>query len=162
MRARRRPIALRESLREALRLLRAQPLRTALTLFGLVWGTAAVIFLVSWGNGVRTMMEAAFSRAGKNMVFIIADKVKEDFSPAADRRYLWFIAEDVSALRRRARLPELVAGETQTFRNASFGGRSASMNVRGVEPENFVIRGVHIGEGRAISRADGTLAGASW
>ncbi len=50
----------REALREAVRLLRAQPLRSALTLFGLVWGTAAVIFLVSWGRGLQTMMETAF------------------------------------------------------------------------------------------------------
>jgi putative ABC transport system permease protein len=154
---RRRPIALRESLREALRLLRAQPLRTSLTLFGLVWGTAAVIFLVSWGRGLKEMMEIAFARAGKNMIFIVADKVKEDFSPAADRRYLWFIAEDVAALRRRAHTIDLVAGETSLFRTAAFGARSASLNIRGVEPENFVIRGVSIAEGRAISRADGTL-----
>lgn len=156
-RPRRRPIALRESLREALRLLRSQPLRTALTLFGLVWGTAAVIFLVSWGRGLQSMMEEAFARAGKNMVFVVADKVKEDFSPAADRRYLWFIAEDVAALRRRAHTVDLVAGETSLFRVASFGPRSASLNIRGVEPENFAIRGVRFAEGRAISRADGTL-----
>jgi len=154
---RRRPIALRESLREAWRLLRAQPLRTALTLFGLIWGTAAVIFLVSWGRGLQSMMEVAFARAGKNMVFVFADKAKEDFSPAADRRYLWFIAEDVAALRRRAHLAELVAGETSLFRIGSFGGRSASLNIRGVEPENFAIRGVQLAEGRAISRADATL-----
>lgn len=156
-RPRRRPIAMQESLREALRLLRSQPMRTALTLFGLVWGTAAVIFLVSWGRGLQSMMEVAFARAGKNMVFIVADKVKEDFSPAADRRYLWFIAEDVAALRRRAHTVDLVAGETSLFRVGSFGPRSASLNIRGVEPENFAIRGVHLAEGRAISRADGTL-----
>ncbi len=148
---------MQESLREALRLLRSQPMRTALTLFGLVWGTAAVIFLVSWGRGLQSMMEVAFARAGKNMVFIVADKVKEDFSPAADRRYLWFIAEDVAALRRRAHTVDLVAGETSLFRVGSFGPRSASLNIRGVEPENFAIRGVHLAEGRAISRADGTL-----
>jgi len=155
--ARRRPIALRESLREAVRLLRAQPMRTALTLFGLVWGTAAVIFLVSWGRGLQTMMEAAFARAGKNMIFVVAAHLKEDFSPAADRRYLWFIADDVAALRRRARLVDLVAAETRTFRMASFGPRSASLNIRGVEPENFELRGVTLADGRAISRSDGTL-----
>jgi putative ABC transport system permease protein len=156
-RPRRGPIALRESLREALRLLRSQPLRTALTLFGLVWGTAAVIFLVSWGRGLKETMEIAFARAGKNMIFVVADKVKEDFSPAADRRYLWFIADDVAALRRRAHTVDLVAGETSLFRTASFGPRSASLNIRGVEPENFELRGVQVAQGRAISRADGTI-----
>lgn len=156
-RALRRPIALRESLREALRLLRSQPLRTALTLFGLVWGTAAVIFLVSWGRGLKETMEVAFARAGKNLIFVVADKVKEDFSPAADRRYLWFIADDVAALRRRAHTIDLVAGETSLFRTASFGPRSAGLNIRGVEPENFELRGVRVAEGRVLSRADGTL-----
>ena len=156
-RSRSAPIALTESLREALRLLRAQPMRSALTLFGLVWGTAAVIFLVSWGRGLQTMMEAAFARSGKSMIFVMADKLKEDFSPAADRRYLWFIADDVATLRRRAHLVELVAPETQNFRTASFGARSASLNIRGVEPENFEIRGITLAEGRAISRSDGTL-----
>jgi putative ABC transport system permease protein len=150
-------VTLLESLREALRLLRAQPMRSALTLFGLVWGTAAVIFLVSWGRGVKTMMEDAFSRAGKDLVFVVAAKVKEDFSPAADRRYLWFTLDDVEILRRRSHLAELVAGETSTFRTAASGPRSVGVNVRGVESETFVLRGVSIAEGRAITRSDVTL-----
>ena len=150
-------LALKESLREALRLLRAQPLRTALTLFGLVWGTAAVIFLVSWGRGLQEMMEVSMARAGKSMIFAIAAHLKEDYSPAADRRYLWFVAEDIDALRARAHLVELVAPETRNFRNAAFGARSAGLNIRGVEPDTFAIRGVALAEGRAISRADGTL-----
>jgi putative ABC transport system permease protein len=153
----RRGLALAESLREALRLLRAQPMRSALTLFGLVWGTAAVIFLVSWGRGLKEMMEVSMARAGKNMIFVIAAHLKEDFSPAADRRFLWFVAEDIDALRTRAHLVDLVAPETRNFRTASFGPRSAGLNIRGVEPETFAIRGVGVADGRALSRADGTL-----
>lgn len=36
-----------EAMRQAMRLLWAHRTRSLLTLFGLVWGTAAVIFLVS-------------------------------------------------------------------------------------------------------------------
>ncbi len=150
-------MTLAESLREALRLLRAQPLRSALTLFGLVWGTAAVIFLMSWGRGVKTMMEVSFARVGKNLIFVLADKVKEDFSPAADRRWLWFTLDDVAALRRKAHLVELVAAETRIFRMASAGPRSLSLNIRGVEAENFAIRDVAIAEGRGITSSDVTL-----
>jgi putative ABC transport system permease protein len=153
----RRALALAESLREALRLLRAQPMRSALTLFGLVWGTAAVIFLVSWGRGLKEMMEVSMARAGKNMIFAMAAHLKEDFSPASDRRFLWFVAQDIDALRARAHLVDLVAPETRNFRTASFGPRSAGLNIRGVEPENFAIRGVLVSDGRPFSRADGTL-----
>ena len=143
-----------ESLREALRLLRAQPLRSSLTLFGLVWGTAAVIFLLSWGVGLRSMLDTAFQRAGKNLVQTWAGKVSEDFSPAVDRRWLWYTQEDVEALRERARELDGIAGETRRFAPAAFRGRALSLEVRGVEPEGEAIRDVPLASGRLITRED--------
>ena len=143
-----------ESLREALRLLRAQPLRSLLTLFGLVWGTAAVIFLLSWGVGLRTMLDTAFQRAGKNLVQTWAGRVSEDFSPAVDRRWLWYTPADVTALRQRVRESDLVAGEARTHAPAAFRGRALSLEVRGVEPDGEAIRAVPLASGRLVSRED--------
>jgi putative ABC transport system permease protein len=147
-------MAAREALLQALRLLRAHPLRSALTLFGLVWGTAAVIFLSSWGEGVRRMNEVAFQRAGKNLLQAWPGRVSEAFSPAADRRWLWYTLDDVEALRERARLPDLVAGETRTYAPAAFRQRAFSFEVRGVEPDGIAIRGAPLAAGRFVSRAD--------
>jgi putative ABC transport system permease protein len=143
-----------ESLREALRLLVAQPLRSLLTLFGLVWGTAAVIFLLSWGDGLETMLDVAFQRAGKNLVQSWAGRISEDFSPAADRRYLWYTIEDVEALRRQVRESELVGAETRQFAAATFQGRALSAQVRGVEPDGQAIRAVSAASGRLLSPED--------
>jgi putative ABC transport system permease protein len=147
-------VAAREALLQALRLLRAHPLRSALTLFGLVWGTAAVIFLSSWGEGVRLMNETAFQRAGKNLLQAWPGRVSETFSPAVDRRWLWYTALDVEALRERARLPELVAGEVDTYAVAAFRQRALSLEVRGVEPAGEAIRGAPLAAGRFVSHAD--------
>ena len=57
----------RDALLQALRHLRAHKVRALLTLFGLVWGTASVIFLVAWGEGVTVMLERGFMRTGKNL-----------------------------------------------------------------------------------------------
>jgi len=143
-----------ESLREALRLLRAQPLRSLLTLFGLVWGTAAVIFLLSWGVGLRTMLDTAFQRAGKNLVQTWAGKISEDFSPAVDRRFLWYTQADVEALRERAPELDRVAGETRRHAPAAFRGRALSLEVRGVEPEGEAIRDIPLASGRLITHED--------
>jgi putative ABC transport system permease protein len=143
-----------ESLREALRLLRAQPLRSLLTLFGLVWGTAAVIFLLSWGLGLRHMLDTAFQRSGKNLLTTWGGRISADFSPAVDRRFLWYTQADVVALRERTRELEWVAGETRTFLPVAFRGRAFSLEVRGVEPEGIAIRGVAVADGRSISRED--------
>jgi putative ABC transport system permease protein len=143
-----------ESLREALRLLAAQPLRSLLTLFGLVWGTAAVIFLLSWGLGLRTMLDTAFQRAGKNLMQSWAGRISEDYSPAVDRRWLWYTPADVEALRARVRESDLVAGEARRYLPAAFRGRALSLEVRGVEPEGEAIRAVPLASGRLISRED--------
>ena len=143
-----------ESLREALRLLAAQPLRSLLTLFGLVWGTAAVIFLMSWGLGLRSMLDTAFQRAGKNLVQTWPGRISEDFSPAVDRRWLWYTPADVAALRARVRESDLVGAEARTHAPAAFRGRALSLEVRGVDPESQAIRDVPIASGRLISRED--------
>jgi putative ABC transport system permease protein len=147
-------MSLLESLREALRLFAAQPLRSLLTLFGLVWGTAAVIFLLSWGAGLQTMLDTAFQRAGKNLVQTWPGRISEDFSPAVDRRWLWYTPEDVAVLRARVRESDLVGAEARTHAPAAFRGRALSREVRGVEPESQAIRDVPLASGRLITRED--------
>jgi putative ABC transport system permease protein len=147
-------VSVLESLREALRLLAAQPLRSFLTLFGLVWGTAALIFLLSWGEGLQTMLDTAFQRAGKNLVQTWPGRISEDYSPAVDRRWLWYTPEDVAALRARVRESDLVGAEARTHAPAAFRGRALSTEIRGVEPESQAIRDVPLASGRLISRED--------
>jgi putative ABC transport system permease protein len=147
-------LSLLETLRQALRLLLAHKLRSLLTLFGLVWGTAAVIFLVGWGRGVRDKLELGFFKAGRNMGEVWAGRVSEEFTPAADRRFLWFTPDDVEALRRRARLPELVGAEAWELLPAAYGQRVLNVDLRGIEPEVMEIRGVPLSAGRGITHAD--------
>jgi putative ABC transport system permease protein len=143
-----------EAVRQALRTLRAHRMRSALTLFGVVWGTAAVILLVGWGQGVRAMMERGYEKTGRNLGIVWPGKIGEDFTPAADRRWIWLDNADLEVLRRRARLPELVAGETWQMAVGTFGQRSVSLDVRGVDPVVMAIRGVPLAAGRGISRSD--------
>ena len=147
-------MTLLESVRQALRLVRAHPLRSGLTLFGLVWGTAAVIFLAAWGAGLREMNERAFQRAGKNMLMVWAGHVSKEFSPAVDRRYLWFTMDDVRAVRAHSRLAELVAGESRIYAPAAFRARALSFDTRGVEPDGEAIRAPQLAAGRFISHSD--------
>jgi len=143
-----------EAVRQALRLLWAHKLRSALTMFGIVWGTAAVIFLVGWGEGVRATLERGFFKAGKNLGEVWAGRPSEDFTPAVDRRYLWYTMEDLQVLRRRARLPLMVGGEAWEMLPATYRQRALSVDVRGIEPEVMELRGVPLADGRGIQRSD--------
>jgi putative ABC transport system permease protein len=143
-----------EAGRQALHLLWAHKVRSLLTMFGIVWGTAAVILLVSWGDGVSVTIEHGFFKAGKNMGEVWAGRVSEDFTPAVDRRYLWYEYEDVQVLRRRARLPTLVGAEAWRMLPAGYRQRAVTVDVRGIEPQVMEIRGVPLAAGRGISPSD--------
>ena len=134
--------------------LRADPLRAALTMFGVTWGTASVIFLLSWGLGIQRMLDDGLTKMGKNAFFVYAGRIGEQFTPATDRRLLWFTQEDVEVLRRRARLPDIVTPECQTWMRAMHGQTSLNLDVRGIEPEMLALRDVRVGAGRSLSRAD--------
>jgi putative ABC transport system permease protein len=145
---------LETALREALQTLRQHRGRAALTLFGIVWGTASVIFLTGWGDGVRLMLERGFFKTGRNMAAVWAGRIGEEFTPAVDRRYLWFEQADLEAVRARAKLSDVVGGEYWTWGAATFGGRSRHVDLRGLDPEAVEIRGTQLAAGRAIQQTD--------
>ncbi|MEM7410714.1 MAG: ABC transporter permease [Myxococcota bacterium] len=145
---------IREAAAQALRLVWAHKLRSLLTLFGLVWGTAAVIFLVGWGEGLRVMLDRNFDKTGKNLGQAWAGRIGEDFTPAVDRRQLWFSWEDVLAVRRRARIAERVSAERRHYLPVAAGQRALNMEVRGVEPVGIEIRNVVVAAGRQIQPTD--------
>ncbi len=143
-----------EAARQALRTLRTQRLHTFLTMFGVVWGTASVVFLLSWGLGMQRMLEHGFTKVGKNVFQIWAGNIGEDFTAAVDRRHLWLTLEDVDVLRKRMRLAERVAAETRNFRIAGYRQKTLSVDVRGVEPQHLDLRGVSLAAGRGLTRSD--------
>ena len=82
-----------------------------------------------------------FWRSGRNLAQIWPGRIGEEFTPAVDRRRLWFTRDDLDVLRRRARLPELVGGEAREYVSASYRQRSFNIELRGVEPQSQEIRG---------------------
>jgi len=149
-------MSFRDAIQEALRTLRMQWLRALLTLFGIVWGTASVVFLMAWGLGVRQLMETTYERVGRNFVSTWVGIIGEDFTPAADRRLLWLTRDDVEAVRARVRRADLVVGEARRWSTVTFRQRAVSLNLRGVEAPELALRGAAIMAGRPIRPADVT------
>lgn len=142
------------AVRQALATLRLQRLRTALTLFGIGWGTASVVFLVCWGTGLRRTLEDGFQRMGRDLAVTFAGRIGEQFTPASDRRELRLTRADADALRRRAHLVGPVGAELDFFLPVGFGPRAFTENVRGVESANLALRGVALARGRPITEDD--------
>jgi len=125
-----------------------------LTMFGVGWGTATVVLLVGWGVGVHGLLDRGLQTVGKNLVWILPGRIGDDLSPAESRRTLAFELDDVDAVRRRARHVQVASGETRAWMLARAGSATRSLDVRGVEPAMWELRGVTLAAGRAVSADD--------
>ena len=143
-----------ETIRQALYTMRLHRRWAALTMFGIVWGTASVVLLVGWGVGAHLMTDRGLQKVGKNLVYIMAGRVGSDLSPADERRVLHLEMDDVDAVRASARRIEVASAEVLQFMLVRYGAESRIVDVRGIEPVMQQLRGVTIAAGRFISADD--------
>src|SRR3990172_3392699 len=71
----------REFLSVALDALRTNRLRSALTMLGVIIGVAAVILLVSLGEGTKNYVEEQFAGLGANILIVTPGKIETKGGP---------------------------------------------------------------------------------
>ena len=59
-----------ESLKEILSYLRQYKARTAMTMFGIIWGTLTVVLLLAFGVGVKKQMSINMHGIGEGLVIV--------------------------------------------------------------------------------------------
>jgi putative ABC transport system permease protein len=96
-------VSLRESFRVALRGLRANRLRTLLTMLGIMIGVAAVILLVALGNGTSARLNAQIASLGTNLIGVLQSRG----SVAASGKTTPLTDHDVTDLQNDSEAPAL-------------------------------------------------------
>ncbi|MEZ4542188.1 MAG: ABC transporter permease [Chloroflexota bacterium] len=145
-----------ENIRIALRGLSSNKLRAALTMLGILIGVAAVITLLSLGDGVTRFVADQFSGLGTNLVFILPEQ-GEPGPPGSDP-----LTESSMTLRDAELLsdvnlvPQAEAVAPVMFRQIElqYGGNLHSVLGRASTPNYAAINNLEIARGRAIDEAD--------
>ncbi len=145
---------LAEILRQAWIALRRNPLRSFLTMLGIVWGIVAVAVLIAYGNGFRAVLSNAFDAFGKSAVVCWPGQTSEQAGGERAGRRVRFEKEDMDLVRAEATLVRDVSLETVRWLAISYGDRLANTAIRGVYPEYGEIRNEVPSEGRWISPED--------
>ena len=145
---------LAEILRQAWIALRRNPLRSFLTMLGIVWGIVAVTVLIAYGNGFRAVLSNAFDAFGKSAVVCWPGQTSEQAGGERAGRRVRFEKEDMDLVRAEATLVRDVSLETVRWLAISYGDRLANTAIRGVYPEYGDIRNEVPSEGRWISPED--------
>jgi putative ABC transport system permease protein len=110
-------MSLRENVRLALIALRANKLRSFLTMLGMIIGVAAVITLISVGQGVEVFVAEQFQGLGNNLLFVFPGQFRPDGPPRQRRAGL--TNDDVAALSNPLQVPDLLRVAPEYTRSAT-------------------------------------------
>jgi len=146
-----------ESLRIAVRSLAANKLRAALTMLGITIGVAAVITLLSVGQGVSRYIGAQFEGLGSNLIFIFPGQFSPGSGPPGRRAGDTVLTlEDAQALMDPLRVPDAASIVPVLARNATlrYADSTAETTLRATTPDYLAARNYALLSGRFISATD--------
>ena len=134
--------------------LRTQKLRLTLTLFGIVWGTVAVLVLLAFGTGLERQAKQEMGM-GENLLTVASGVTSLPFRGFPARRQIRLVPEDAVLLRTQVPELALVSEVTRGSRVVRAGQVVARPSVMGVEPQLGVIRRISLAfNGRFLSELD--------
>ena len=141
-----------ETVGMALSTLRANRLRSLLTMLGIVIGNASVITLVGVGRGAQNLAEGQLSNLGANVLFVVPgnnDTRRQgiDFPKT-------LVLEDAKAIAQQVPSVSRVAPQITLSEVLQVGGLTTSASVLGVTPEFLPVRQFEMEQGRFFSASD--------
>ena len=83
--------------------LRAQKLRTTLTIFGIVWGTVAIIVLLAFGMGFKRQLSINMHGIGESIAIMFPGRTTKPFEGFGMGGAMSFVEEDARLLPSRSR-----------------------------------------------------------
>jgi putative ABC transport system permease protein len=146
---------MKESIVQTLQNLRANKLRSFLTMFGILWGIISVVILSATGEGFRRGNERVLRELGKNIGIVWGGRTTMQVGGERAGRWIRLTADDARAIAEQARLVEVATPEIQR------GGmrvksrfNAAAPSVHGIEPSYQLIRTIDLEYGRQFNWED--------
>lgn len=145
---------LSENVRLALRALQANKLRATLTMLGIIIGVAAVITLVSVGQGVQAFVVGEFQGLGNNLLFVFPGQF--DQNGPRRRGGAGLTDGDVAALSDTLLVPDVVAIVPEYGRSANVTreGNEARTAITGTTTGFPIMRNFYPDVGRFFNEQD--------
>jgi putative ABC transport system permease protein len=139
-----------EAWRVALDALRANRLRSALTMLGVIIGVASVVLLVAIGAGTKQKVEQQVEGLGSNLLLVVPGKIEVGTAPVVSPLTL----KDADAVSRVVGDPERVAVTVASGATARAGARSDFTTVQGVLETTPTVFTRSLARGRYLTRTD--------
>jgi putative ABC transport system permease protein len=138
-----------ETVSVALQSIRANLLRSVLTMLGIIIGVGAVITMVALGSGAQKAVQDRIAALGANVFTVFAGQARQGGVRITDRTIL--STDDYEALRRDARLLKAVVPEMQQSLQVKYGNQNSNVNVVGTTSNYTDVRNYTIPYGRMFT-----------
>jgi len=132
--------------------LRANKLRSALTMLGIVIGVAAVIAMVALGNGAANAVKDRIARLGTTVLQINPQRVQQGGIGTSTMAKLSM--PDVKALNERAMNVLAVNQQQDRPLQVTWRNRNTNVQVTGTAPNFLEVRGFAMAQGRMFTPAE--------
>jgi putative ABC transport system permease protein len=135
--------------------LRANKLRSFLTMFGILWGVISVVILSATGEGFRRGNEQVLQELGKNIGIVWGGRTTMQAGGERTGRRILLTLDDARALARDSSMIAVVSAEiSRGGLKVKSAYNAAALSVHGIEPQYQEIRTIELEEGRLFSFAD--------
>jgi putative ABC transport system permease protein len=145
-------LPLGETVGMALNTLKANRLRSLLTMLGIVIGNASVITLVGVGKGAQNLAEGQLNTLGANVLFVVPGNNDTRRQGIDNPRTL--VLEDAEAIAEQVPSVDRVAPQITRTEVVQSGERSSNVSVSGITPDFLPVRRFEIAQGRFFSQED--------
>ncbi|MCD6161534.1 MAG: ABC transporter permease [candidate division Zixibacteria bacterium] len=135
--------------------LQANKIRTFLTMLGIIIGVAAVITMISLGQGAKKAVADRMEAMGTNLIYIISGQPHmrgRVRSAAGSTQKL--DAKDLKRLQTACTTTDLIAPELRGSKQIVYGNQNCNTTVIGTSPEYIELRDFRIDEGEMFSQRD--------
>ncbi|MHB1298004.1 MAG: ABC transporter permease [Gemmatimonadaceae bacterium] len=142
-----------ETIRVALGALRANKLRSMLTMLGIVIGVSAVIAVVALGNGAQSAVKARISSLGTTLLTVSPGQARTGGVSSFDVRTR-LLLEDAMALEDRGTVIQAVQPEMSSNLQVQYLNKNAGTQVVGTTANYPEVRKYEIEAGRFFTSAE--------
>jgi putative ABC transport system permease protein len=145
---------MREAIIQVVQNLRANKLRSFLTMFGILWGVISVVILSATGEGFRRGNQHVLEELGRNIAIVWGGRTSMQVGGERAGRRILLTIEDVRALQRESSMIRVVSPEINRGASVKSLYNAASLQVHGIEPQYQDIRTIDIEQGRGFRYSD--------
>ncbi len=143
-----------ETIKVAFGSIKANPLRSFLTMLGMVIGVGAVITMVALGTGAQAAVEEQIQALGTDLLAVYPGQSWTHGVARGDRVSVTIDDADALARARDGYGIKAVVPEMSRSQQLEYGNRNANVNVMASTPGYLDVQNLHVVAGRMFTEAD--------